>query len=280
MHKNRFYRMLTLGIRQFRDPYYQGFAAQISFYFMLSIVPILILLSQVFIGIFNLTLHDSLSWLVTYLRRYVSETLGRQLDSMMDYKGGRFGNVIYFFIALWAASGAQFSMLRITNFMFTEGKSTGKGYFRERFRAIANMLVFLVIIILAVIAMVFGKQILTSVGSHTGALMWNILRWPLALVIYFGLISYNYYVMPTDRIPYRSVIPGSIFASVGMVVVTMVYSYYASKTDYTIIYGVLGNIVAMMVWFYFLAWVLILGVLLNKVWMDTANGKTGIDEFF
>ena len=29
--------MILLGIKQFRDPYYQGFAAQMSFFIMLSL---------------------------------------------------------------------------------------------------------------------------------------------------------------------------------------------------------------------------------------------------
>lgn len=45
--RDRLLRMLSLGIRQFKDPYYQGFAAQLSFYFILSIVPIVILISQI-----------------------------------------------------------------------------------------------------------------------------------------------------------------------------------------------------------------------------------------
>ena len=38
--------MIILGIKQFSDPYYQGFAAQIAFFIMLSLVPTIIVISQ------------------------------------------------------------------------------------------------------------------------------------------------------------------------------------------------------------------------------------------
>ena len=40
--KSRAVKMILLGIKQFRDPYYQGFAAQMSFYILLSLVPTVI----------------------------------------------------------------------------------------------------------------------------------------------------------------------------------------------------------------------------------------------
>ena len=69
---------------------------------------------------------------------------------------------------------------------------------------------------------------------------------------------------------YKEVIPGSIFASVGMLLVTYCYSKYAnSLANYDVIYGALSSVVVIMLWFYFIAWVLCLGVLCNKVWADT-----------
>ena len=76
--------------------------------------------------------------------------------------------------------------------------------------------------------------------------------------------------MPTNRVPFRKILPGSIFASGGMLIVTLIYARYTtSVANYDIIYGALSSIVAILFWFYFLAWVLCLGILVNKVWDDT-----------
>ena len=87
-------------------------------------------------------------------------TVGATLKRLLTYKSGGFSNVIYIVIALWAGSRAQFSMMRINNFMFTEGQTTGRGYWRERFRAIFNLFVTIVTVILALLVLIYGSRIL------------------------------------------------------------------------------------------------------------------------
>lgn len=105
------------------------------------------------------------------------------------------------------------------------------------------------------------------------------LRWVIGFGLYFLTISYNYYILPTQRVKYRQVIPGSIFASAGMLIVTLLYSMYANTlADYDLLYGALSSVVAIMFWFFFLAWVLCLGVMCNKVWQDTDGSEESIKK--
>ena len=54
---NRTKNILAMIIQQFQDPFYQGVAAQIAFSLFLSIIPIIILLSQL-LGLFSLSLSE------------------------------------------------------------------------------------------------------------------------------------------------------------------------------------------------------------------------------
>lgn len=63
--RTRLARMIILGFKQFQDPYYQGFAAQISFYLMLSIVPLLLLITQI-LGFFGISLESVLALIEDY----------------------------------------------------------------------------------------------------------------------------------------------------------------------------------------------------------------------
>ena len=84
------------------------------------------------------------------------------------------------------------------------------------------------------------------------------------------MVSYTYYFLPYEKLQFSDLIPGSIFASVGMLVVTVVYSAYTTlAVSNDVLYGSLSSIVALMMWFYFISWVLCLGLLVNKVWKDT-----------
>ena len=274
--KKRIIKMITLGIKQFRDPYYQGFAGQLAFYFILSLVPIIILVSQVAGAIFGASLDSLVDWLLKYASGEVAETIKR----LLSYKVALGSNILLIFVALWASSRAKFALVRITNFTLTDGRSTGNGYFRERFRAIVSMSITILTLIMSLVVLVYGQHILELVLSILGIenfapQLWLILRWPLAAGMYFFMISYDYYSMPSTKVRYREIIPGSIFASIGLLLVTWVYSLYVDQImDYDILYGSLANLVALMFWFYFLAWVLCLGMLFNKVWMDTSDDLT------
>lgn len=77
--KRRFLQMVFLGIKRFRDPYYQGFAAQISFYLLLSIVPVLLILTQI-LGYFNMSVEDVVQWLSAYTGNEISSALHRLIE--------------------------------------------------------------------------------------------------------------------------------------------------------------------------------------------------------
>lgn len=272
--KTRLLNMFIMGFRQFQDPYYQGFAAQISFYLVLSIVPIFLLLTQI-LGLFNISLESALE----LIEQYTGREMSGMINNLFAFSSVGFGNIVFVVIALWAGSRASFAIMRITNYTLTEGKSTGKGYFSERFRAMRTMAITLVTIVFSLVILAYGKLILEAVVAALGLdvelfvdNIWMWLRWVLGFGLYFLMVSYNYYILPTEKVAFRKVFPGSIFASVGMLLVTYCYSKYTNTlADYDVLYGALSSVVAVMFWFYFLAWVLCLGVLFNKVWNDTSS---------
>lgn len=264
-------RMVILGFRKLSDPYYQGAAAEIAFYFLLSIVPTLILLSQL-LGLFSISLDGIRDWLNTDMIRVEGADM---ILSLLDYSPSGVNSIFLAITAVWAASRAQFAMLRITNYTLTDGISTGKGYVRDRIRSLKTVVITVFTIGFSLVILVYGELILKLVfgivaGSEIAEKTWVMIRWPIAAGLYFLMISYNYYVLPTHRVPYRAVVPGSIFASIGLMAVTWAYSIYTSvSSGYDILYGSFSNFVALMFWFYLLSWVLFLGVILNKVWWDS-----------
>jgi len=272
--RTRFLRMLILGFRQFQDPYYQGFAAQISFYLLLSIVPILLLITQI-LGVFGISLESAFE----LIQEYTGDKMSSMLLGLFEFRSVGLGSVVFLIIALWAASRASFAIMRITNYTMTDGRSTGKSYFAERFRAIRTMIITIFTIVFSLVILAYGKLILAMVVGALGLdeavfvdNVWLWLRWLLGLGLYFMMVSYNYYILPTEKVPFRKVLPGSIFASVGMLLVTGGYSQYTtSLANYDVLYGALSSVVALMFWFYLLAWVLCLGILFNKVWDDTSG---------
>ena len=280
---NRFKRMFIVGFQQIQDPYYHGFAAQISFYLMLSVVPILILIIQL-LGLIGISMETALN----VVEQYTGNRISNVLSIIFEFSSIGFGNIIFLIIALWAGSRASFAISRIANYTMTEGRNTGKNYFIERARAIVTMLLTMISLVVAIVILCYGKIIL--IGALTALRIddtsfvdsfWLWLRWPLAFVLYFFIIGYNFYILPTVRKPFRTVIPGALFASVGMLIVSWAYTFYTSSlVNYDIMYGALSSVVALMIWFLLLSWVLILGLMCNKVVEDTShpNSKREVPE--
>lgn len=277
MVKSRFGQMILLGIQRFQDPYYQGFAAQMAFFYLLSIVPLIIVFSQL-LDVFSI----STELIEELLKQYAGGVIGDSVSGWLEGSGSVTTNIVLIATVLWSSSRAQFAMTRITNYTLTAGRSTGKGYFQERFRSIVTILITIFSLAFALIVIVFGEKILYVVLSGLEVMLnvkyevdnvWMGLRWVFAFVLYFLMVTLNYYIIPTERGRIREVLPGSIFASVGMLIVTLIYSKYTnyalSAGNYNILYGSLASIVALLFWFYFIAWVQCLGVLFNKVWKDT-----------
>ncbi len=263
-------KMIILMLNQFQDPYYQGVAAQIAFSLFLSIIPAFILLSQL-LGLFSLSLNEIQAW----VEKNVTIEGAYQLLAFLDYSPSGVNNVFLAIIALWAASRAQFAMMRVTNYTLSDGRTVGTGYVRDRLRSVRTILMTLFTIVFSLIVLVYGEILMklvfgAVVGEDISNVLWMLLRWPLGMALYFLMISYNYYMLPIRRVRFRDIVPGSIFAAVGFLVVTYVYTIYTNiSTNYDILYGSFSNIVALMFWFWFLAWVMCLGVSFNRVWWAT-----------
>jgi membrane protein len=265
-------KMFVMIIAQFEDPYYQGVAAQIAFSLFLSIVPTLILTSQL-LGLFSLSLDEIRNW----IGDNVSVEGADQLLSFLEDSPSGANNIFLAVLALYAASRAQFALMRVTNYTFTDGRITGLGFVRDRLRSIKTILITIFTVVFSLVVLAYGELIINLVfgaviGEEISSAAWILLRWPIASAMYFLMISYNYYILPSVRVRFRDIIPGSIFAAVGFLVVTYVYTIYISlSTNYDILYGSFSHIVVLMLWFWFLAWVMCLGTMFNRVWWATRS---------
>ncbi len=119
-----------------------------------------------------------------------------------------------------------------------------------------------------------GKSILTIIGSFTNIfnnydklvrILYIILQVPVSLLVVFFLIKVVYTIAPDERIPSKYTSKGAFFTAVSWLVITAIYSYYINNiARYDIVYGNLANIVMLLLWFYILAYIFVIGLCLNK----------------
>jgi len=258
-------RILKIGFhlwRQFDDQYYAGFAAQIAYFFFMSSVPMLIVLTQV-LGIFDVSMDFVREW----LEKHLSTQMGSFLEGLFSASSTGVTNFIMILLALWASSSLAFSLSRLTTYTLSYGKYRFN-LFTERVKAIPIAAGSILVVAVTLIGYVYGELIakrilksefLQSLISET--------RTPILALLFFIVILSNYYLLPRIRVPVRAVLPGAIVATIGIMIATWLYSLYISKaTNYNLLYGAFSNIVAMMLWFYIISWVLCIGMMFNKSW--------------
>ena len=258
----RFVKMGFHVWRQFDDQYYAGFAAQIAYFFFMSSIPILIVLSQV-LGLFDISMDFIKDWLETHL----SSQMGSFLPGLFNASSAAVTNVLMIILAVWGASSLEFSTSRLSTYTLTGGKYRFD-WFRERFRAIPMAILSMLAVAITLCIYVYGEMIALKIIKSTFiANIIGALRTPLLAVVFFVVIFLNFYIIPRVKVPPRALLPGAILSTIGILIVTWIYSYYISRAvNYNLIYGTFSNIVAMLLWFYCISWVICIGMMFNKSW--------------
>ena len=248
--------------RQFDDPYYAGFAAQIAYFFFMASVPMLIVLTQV-LGIFDISMDFIRIWLESHLSHQMSSFM----ESLFSASSAALSNVVLLALALWASSSLAFSLSRLTTYTLSYGRYRFN-YFSERIRAIPVAMLSILAVAATLILYVYGETIANRVfHSAFAAEMISSLRTPILGLLFFVIVLANYYLLPRIRVPVRAVLPGAIVATLGIMIATWLYSVVSARaTSHNLLYGAFSSIVAMMFWFYIISWVLCIGMMFNKSW--------------
>ena len=248
--------------RQFDDQYYAGFAAQIAYFFFMSSVPMLIVLTQV-LGIFDVSMDFIKDWLEAHL----STEMGSFLEGLFSASSTSVTNIFMIILALWSSSALAFSLSRLTTYTISYGKYRFS-FFTERLKSIPIAALSILAVAVTLIGYVYGELIAKKILNNTylGGIISDV-RTPILAVMFFIVILANYYLLPRIRVPVAAVLPGALVATVGILIVTWFYSLYISRaTNYNVLYGAFSNIVVMMLWFYLISWVLCIGMMFNKSW--------------
>ena len=127
------------------------------------------------------------------------------------------------------------------------------------------------LLLAAMVLLVVGPMI-TRLVTDTVHIPWNRLlfytgiRWGVACGFLLVSTSVIYCVVPSVKLPWYPLSPGSLFATVAWVIVTQGFRAYVENLgQYNETYGALGGVVVLMIWFYLTGSLLLLGGQINSV---------------
>ncbi|MBQ6949448.1 MAG: YihY/virulence factor BrkB family protein [Firmicutes bacterium] len=275
MDKRRIREIISHMILSNRDPYFQSAGAQLAFYLVMSLVPIVILLVHacaVFAISPELVSDLAGEFIEPKSLERIQEAILRLLPGNVGSGSGIF-SMVAILTTLWSASRLQFCVVGICNYA-NSGKTRVDGFVRERIRSLINVGLMILLIMASLVVLVYGRVILEIVGAFMTEFLgipfhfngiWYLIRWPAAIAVYAAILSYIYYSSPTKRVSFRKVLPGGIFAAIGMMIASLGYSVYVTTfANYDALYGSLASVIALLIWFYLLGKIFVFGILFNQ----------------
>jgi len=182
--------------------------------------------------------------------------------------------VLFFGIvaALWSASsGVRALMYALNTAYHVEPRPTWKRYPLSIFYTI----VLTVMIIVAVGPMFVNPQVIgwiadqVDVGTQIGAstmfvALWSWLRFPVAVMLLMVVVTLIYYLLPNADEPFRLITLGTVLAAIVWVATSLGFAYFVSNfVFYSATYGTLGAVLALQIYFFMSACVLLFGAEVN-----------------
>ena len=242
-------------------------AAALAFYFLWSIVPLLILLASVlkFLPIPNLyqALLNVMAEVVPAYAMGFVEPVMIGILSPSRTKLLSFGIAGY----LWAASGGFSTLIEALDIAYDVQMS--RPWWRDRLRAF----------LLTLTSGALGSVSLFAylAGPHFGHLLrnffllppgvehvWPVLRVAINFLTFVAALEIIYYLGPNARHSFISTLPGAVVAIAIWFVGSWGLSFYLGHmSNYNVTYGPMGALIGLMLWFYLTALAILLGAELN-----------------
>ena len=237
---------------------------QLAFFFILSVVPILTLLSYV-----ASSLKLSTAALADFLNHSFGNAIVNLLMPNVSEMSFSFGFVLIIIIGLYFASNGASSIIVTSNTIYG---IEDQGFLRRKIKAIIMTLFMILLFLFILIVPLFGDSIISLINhlnindsfNYTLVTSIKILNGPLSWFIIFFFIKVLYTMAPDKNIPSSQTTYGAVFTSVGWIIVTAIYSFYINNyAQYQIFYGGFANIIILMLWTYLLAFIFVIGLALN-----------------
>ncbi len=256
-------------------------AAQLSFYFLLALFPLLIFLTSI-IGFVLGSERELRQNLLIYLAQVMPPEAFRLTSSTLsEISTASSGAKISFGIlaTLWAASNGMGAITETLNVAYDVEES--RPWWRQRLTAILLTFALSILIVGALIFMLAGAKIAGVIADNYAfgsALMfsWRLLRWPLVLVFVLLAFALIYYFAPNvEDQKWKWVSPGSLFGVFLWLVVSFGFRAYLYFFDtYSNTYGSLGAVIILMLWLYLTGAAVLIGGEVNAV-IEHAAAEAG-----
>lgn len=275
-------RVIRLTYAGVRSKHTSQLAAGLSYYFILSLFPLLIAFAA---GLALVPLPHLFDQILTLMGRFIpSDSMGLVRGVLRDVISPHGGSILSVGIVLtiWAASGGVAALVEAVNVAYNLADT--RSFVRKRLLAIGLMFAVGALAVVALALMVVGPGFGRWVAEKAGlgavfVALWPYSRWGLSIACAVLSIELIYMWAPSARRPFRTTLPGAVIALITWLLLSSGLGLYLrnfGKLNKT--YGTLAAAVALMLWLYWTAFAILVGAQFNAETMKTENAATPTHE--
>lgn len=253
-------------------------SAKLSFYFFLSVFPLLLFL----VSLLGLVLQSG-DALHHTLKDYFSAVTPRSASHLIDQtlreisKGSNGGKLSFgLLVALWAGSMGMLAIMDALNVAYAVREA--RRWWKRRLVGLALTVGFVLLLLAALALIMYGGQLAGMLASRTSApdlvtTSWNIIRWLVLLgcvVLAFNVIYV--YAPNVKHHRWHWLMPGTL-TGVGLWLLASYgfkfYLHYFNR--YSVTYGSIGAVIILLLWFYLTGIAILVGGEVNSE-LEKAGG--------
>ncbi|ANU12411.1 Ribonuclease BN [Planococcus halocryophilus Or1] len=244
-----------------------GLGAQLAFFFLLSIFPLLIFLVTLLPylalsrgEIFNFLEEVVPGTVYVLIESTVLEVLTTQNTGLLSFG---------ILATIWSASLGMNALIKSLNLSYKVTENRPILLARAMSIILTVLLIFILIVALAL--PIFGEQLGRLIFSFLGLeenflVVWNSVRFTIPAIVIFVACAIIYWLAPNVRLNILSVLAGAAFAATGWLLTSYLFSIYVKNFgSFSATYGSIGAIIVLMLWLYVSAMLLVIGGQINAV---------------
>ena len=238
-------------------------ASSLAFNFFLAFFPAVIflftLIPYIPIDGFQETLMELLA---SVLPESTNKIAFKTIDDIVNNPRGGLLSV-GFVLALYFSTNGVSALIEAFNSSFHIRES--RSFLYQKYISLVLTLILSVMLIFTISSLIFGKSYLDSLLtdgtiSTEYLYLFSFLRWFIMSSFLFLGISILFYLAPNLKIKWKLFSPGSIFASLFIIITSVIFSYYINNfAQYNQIYGSIGTLIIILLWMYFNSIILLTG---------------------
>ena len=250
--------------------------AEITFFMLLSLFPFLIFI----INLLSYTAIESLMDNIEIFAEFMPENAFLIFkDIITQSVSHRNGTLLSFgmLFTVWSSTSGVTSLIKGINRAYDQEET--RPFWKIIITALYITCELAIVIIFSLLLIVFGKTLgkyyLLNHGiSNFFFTIWDIIRYVIAIITIILVFTSLYHHTPNKKLHLNEAIPGAIFASIGLVIISLGFSFYVDNFgNYSNLYGSLGGIIALLTWIYISSIVFLTGGEINASLFFKKHGQ-------